>query len=67
MAQTLCSCGCGTAVLVTVDGLEITIPADSRPKAIHHFGDETMVTLQFDANSQERLILALKARFRERV
>ncbi len=67
MAQILCSCGCGTQILVTDYGLEITIPAGSRQTALHHMEDETMVTMKLDANTQERLIVSLKGRFRERV
>ncbi len=52
---------------MTGDGLEITIPTNARPTALHHMEDETDVTVQLDANAQERLILALKARFLERV
>lgn len=62
-----CSCGCFTTIDVDDTGLEITIPASARLKAIRETTDETTVTMKLDANAEERLITLLKARFRERV
>lgn len=62
-----CACGCGTEVDATDEGLEITIPASARGKAIYNGTEESLVTIRLDANGQERLILSLKASFRQRV
>jgi hypothetical protein len=47
--------------------LEITIPVAAKWKAVHAFPDDTLITVQLDANMEERLIHALQRRFRERV
>ncbi len=63
----VCSCGCRTEIDYSGGMLELTIPKAAERNALHSGEDYTLVTVNLDANAEERLILRLKAQFRERV